>query len=140
MAIPVAPGIELADGEVRIRFVRSQGAGGQHVNKVATAAVLSFDIPASSLPDDIKSRLLGANDRRISRDGVLTLKAQRARSQERNRDAVLARLAAIVTAAAEPPRPRKATRVPAAEKRRRREAKQRRSTTKRRRTTPARDD
>lgn len=86
--------------EIDIRAVRAQGPGGQHVNKAATAVQLRFDIPNSSLPDFYKSRLLARRDRRISQDGVVVIKAQSYRSQEKNREAALERLRALVQDAA----------------------------------------
>jgi ribosome-associated protein len=105
--------------EVQCSAIRAQGAGGQNVNKVSSAIHLRFDIPASSLPDEVKQRLLASGDSRISQDGVLVLKAQQHRTQEQNRTAALLRLQAIVDAAALPPKPRRPTRPTAASKRKR---------------------
>ena len=102
--------VEIAPEEVELSAVRSQGAGGQNVNKVASAIHLRFDIAASSLPDDVKRRLLALRDQRISREGVLVLKAQRFRTQEANRDDALRRLQELVDRVARPPKPRRATR------------------------------
>jgi ribosome-associated protein len=106
--------------------IRAQGAGGQNVNKVAAAVHLRFDIGASSLPDDVKARLVACADQRINADGVIVIKAQRYRSQERNRDDALARLQDLVEAAADAPRQRKATRPTKGSQRRRVEVKIRR--------------
>jgi ribosome-associated protein len=109
--------------EVEFSAVRAQGAGGQNVNKVSSAAHLRFDVRASSLPEEVKQRLLATGDQRLSADGVFVIKAQEHRSLPMNRAAALARLQALVDAAAEPPRPRRPTRPTLASKRRRLEGK-----------------
>lgn len=113
--------------EVEISAIRAQGKGGQNVNKVSNAVHLRFDIRASSLPEDIKERLLGMRDRRISAEGVVVIKAQTERSLEQNRAAALARLRALVAAAAAVPRTRRPTRATKGSKERRVEGKKRRS-------------
>jgi ribosome-associated protein len=102
---PVIP-----ESEVEISAVRAQGAGGQNVNKVSSAIHLRFDIRASSLPDALKERLLALNDQRITRDGVVVIKAQAYRSQEQNREDALRRLQELVEAVATPRRVRRPTR------------------------------
>ena len=113
-------------GEVEIHAVRAQGAGGQNVNKVSNAIHLRFDVRTSSLPDAVKQRLLRRPDHRITRDGVVIIKAQQHRSQELNRAEALGRLQALVDAAAVAPKKRRPTRPTRAAKERRLEGKTRR--------------
>ena len=108
-------------------YVTAQGAGGQNVNKVATAVHLRFDINASSLPDDIKQRLIALSDQRISTDGTIIIKAQAHRTREKNRQSALTRLQEMIKSVASPPKKRKPTKPTATSKQRRLDSKTRRS-------------
>ncbi len=107
--LSISQQVEIPDSEIDIQAIRAQGAGGQNVNKVSSAIHLRFDIGASSLPDFYKQELLKLKDKRISNDGTIVIKAQRYRSQEKNRTEALSRLQALVKSVALPRKKRKPT-------------------------------
>ena len=127
MSDAARPLITIDEAEVDISAIRAQGAGGQNVNKVSSSIHLRFDIPASSLPEDVKERLLALRDKRITAQGVLIIKAQGHRTQDMNRLDAYARLQDVVQSVAQAPRPRRATRPTRAAKERRLQDKSQRS-------------
>ena len=116
--------------EIEIKAIRSQGPGGQNVNKVSSAIQLRFDVGASSLPEDVKARLLAKADNRLTSEGVLVITAQTHRTQELNRRDALHRLQALINAVAKPPKTRRPTQPTFGSKQRRLEGKSQRSATK----------
>jgi ribosome-associated protein len=140
--IHVTPSIAIDESEIQLEFIRASKPGGQKVNKVATAVQLRFDVGNSpSLPDDVRERLMRLGGRRMTQDGVLVIKAQRFRAQDRNREDAIERLIELIRKAAKKPRPRRRTRPTLASKRRRLESKRRRGKTKRiRRSVPPSED
>jgi ribosome-associated protein len=134
--IRISHTLALADNEVDERFVRASGPGGQNVNKVATAVELRFDVRASSLPDEVKERLIALAGNRLTSDGILQIDSREHRTQARNREAALGRLVSIIQQAARRPKRRRKTKPTKASREQRLAAKKRRSTVKAQRGRP----
>ncbi|WP_027370908.1 alternative ribosome rescue aminoacyl-tRNA hydrolase ArfB [Desulfovermiculus halophilus] len=125
-ALHIAPNLTLPLSELEMSAVRSSGPGGQNVNAVATAVQLRLNVQNSSLPEEIKEALLRVGGKKITKEGVLVIKAQTARTQEGNRREALRRLTELIRRAADRPRPRRPTRPPKAANKRRLEHKKHR--------------
>ena len=135
--LTITPEIRIDEQELEERFIRASGPGGQHVNKVATAVQLRFQVERSpSLPEAVKERLKRLVGHRMTLEGDIIIQADRFRSQEHNRQDARRRLAAVILSAATPPTPRRKTRLPEAARRRRLEHKRLRGTLKQLRRTP----
>jgi ribosome-associated protein len=122
--------ISIGDEEITLSAIRAQGAGGQNVNKVSSAIHLRFDVTASSLPDPVKARILQSSDQRLTQDGVLVIKAQNHRSQEKNRAEAIDRLRELILAATKTRRKRIPTRPSRGAKEKRLESKKKRASIK----------
>jgi ribosome-associated protein len=125
--IEITPSVQIDERELEIDFVRASGPGGQNVNKVATAVQLRFDVNASSLPDEVKARLIHLAGNRVTAEGILLIEAKRFRTQEKNRDDAIQRLVELVRRALAPPRARKKSKPSQASKEERLKQKKRRA-------------
>ena len=128
--LQISPNISIPDEEIELSAIRAQGTGGQNVNKVSSAIHLRFDVSSSSLPDSYKQRLLDLRDRRINKEGVIIIKAQRFRAQDKNRQDALERLQALIRGATVTRKVRRPTAPSKGSKQRRLDSKTRRGKTK----------
>ena len=130
MDLDISSQVSIPENEIELSAIRAQGAGGQNVNKVSSAIHLRFDIKASSLPDCYKQRLLGLRDQRINKDGIIVIKAQQYRTQEKNREEALKRLAELIRSAIIVKKKRKPTRPSKSSQQKRMNSKTKRGQTK----------